>query len=198
MPFIILDLFGVISLGSYKDTCKWVVKHYNLDYDYVYQIMYYKYFSRAALGKMSEAKSFQLTAKELGLKENGVQLRKIHLSFQTLNKPVLELAKSWQAQGVKIVIFSKNTPQQFNEVVRMFHLREYFPHIVNSYNLGIEKKSVKALRYLLIKFKAKAQDALMIDDQAFNFINAKKMGISTILYKNTKQLKKDVSAWLKS
>lgn len=197
MPFIILDLFGVISSGSYKDTCSWVVNKYNLDYDQVYQVMYYKYFSNAALGKISEAEAFRLTAKELGLKETGAELRKIYLSFQTLNKPILEMAKSWQEQGVKIVIFSKNTPQQFNEVVRTFHLREYFPHIINSYNLGIEKKSVKALRYLLTKFKAKAKETLMIDDQAYNFVNADKMGMTTILYKNPGQLKKEVNSWLK-
>jgi HAD superfamily hydrolase (TIGR01509 family) len=81
--------------------------------------------------------------------------------------------------------------------VRMFRLREYFPHIINSYNLGIEKKSVKALRYILTKFKAKAKETLMIDDQAYNFVNADKMGIMTILYKNPGQLKKEVNSWLK-
>lgn len=197
MPFIILDLFGVLSLGSYKDTCSWVVKNYNLNYDQVYQVMYYKYFSNAALGKMSEAEAFRLTAKELGLKETGSELRKIHISFQTLNNPILEMAKSWQEQGVKIVIFSKNTPQQFNEVVRTFHLRKYFPYIINSYNLGTEKKSVKALRYLLAKFKARAKETLMIDDQAYNFVNAEKMGMTTVLYKNPGQLKREVASWLK-
>jgi hypothetical protein len=57
--------------------------------------MHYKYFSKAALGKMSEAEAFRLTVKELGLKESGPELRKIHLSFQTLNIPILEMAKSW-------------------------------------------------------------------------------------------------------
>lgn len=200
IPFIILDLFGVLTLGSYKNTCLWISKKYHLNYNYVYQIVYYKYFSLAALGKnskISEAKSFSLAVKELNICETGPQLRMMHMSFQKLNRPVLRLAQSWQKRGARIVIFSKNTPQQFNEIVRMFSLRKYFPAIVNSYNLGLEKKSSKALRYLLKRFKSVPRHTLMIDDQAYTFVNADKIGIKTLLYKNPVQLKREVNMWLK-
>lgn len=197
MPFIILDLFGVITLGSYKEICSWISKKYSLDYENVYRVVYHEYFSAAALGEITEAQSFCLAAKDLGLKETGAELRKRHLSFQKLNQSVLRLAKVWQKEGARIVVFSKNTPRQFNEIVRLFGLRQFFPIIINSYNLGLEKKSAEALEYLLKKFKADPRQSLMIDDQEYNFVNAKKIGIKAILYKTPEQLKTDVNSWIR-
>jgi HAD superfamily hydrolase (TIGR01509 family) len=196
-PVIILDLFGVLVLGSYKDTCQWIGDKYQLDYSFVYDIVYHKYFSDATRAKITEAKSFSLACKELALEEKGKELRQIHLSFQKLNKEVLSLVLDWQKQGAKVVVFSKNTPQQFNEIVRLFNLRNYFPVIINSYNLKLEKKSKQALNYFFKRFKVTKDQVLMIDDQAYNFINAKKMGIGTVLYKNSSQLKREVNGWLK-
>ena len=198
MPLIILDLFGVLILGSYKETCLWISKKYHLDYHEVYKIAYYKYFSAATLGKITEAKSFSLAAKELGLSETGAELRKIHMSFMKLNRPIFRLAQAWQKRGVKIVIFSKNTPPQFNEIVRLFSLRQYFPTIINSYNLGLEKKSFEALNYLSRRFRTSVDQILMIDDQNYNFVNAKTMGIKTLLYKTPRLLERDVNNWLKN
>lgn len=196
MPLIILDLFGVLVSGSYKNTCQWIADKYKLDYSFVYEIVYHKYFTKATKGEITERQSFKLATQELNLVETGKQLREIHISFQKINKKVLALTSNWQKRGVKVVIFSKNTPQQFNEIVRLFNLRNYFPVIINSYNLKIEKKSKQALNYFLKRFQTTKDQVLMIDDQADNFINAKKMGIKTILYKTPTQLKTKVNAWL--
>lgn len=197
MPLIILDLFGVLVLGSYKDTCLFIANKYSLDYDLVYDIIYHKYFTMATKGQITEAQSFSLACKELALEEKGKELRQIHLSFQKLNKEVLSLALDWQKQGVRVVVFSKNTPQQFNEIVRRFNLRAHLPIIINNYNLKLEKKSKQALNYFFKRFKVTKDHILMIDDQAYNFINAKKMGMGTVLYKNPSQIKREVNSWLK-
>jgi HAD superfamily hydrolase (TIGR01509 family) len=196
MPFIILDLFGVITIGSYKETCEWIAKKYQLDYDTAYQVVYHKYFTAATMGKMTEAQSFALAVKELNLNETGAELRKIHISFQKLNKPIIKLAQDWKNKNAEIVVFSKNTPRQFNEIVSLYRLNRYFPVIINSYNLGLEKKSKEAMEYLLKRFGHSSAETLLIDDQDYNFINAKKIGIETILYQNPAQLKREVRNWL--
>ncbi|MFA6416575.1 MAG: HAD family hydrolase [Patescibacteria group bacterium] len=196
MPFIILDLFGVITIGSYKETCQWIAKKYQLDYDAVYQVVYHKYFTAATMGKMTEAQSFALAVKELNLNETGAELRKIHISFQKLNKPIIKLAQDWKNKKAEIVVFSKNTPRQFNEIVNLYRLNRYFPVIINSYNLGLEKKSKEAMEYLLKRFSHSPAETLLIDDQDYNFINAKKIGIETVLYQNPAQLKREVRNWL--
>lgn len=107
IKLIIVDFYGVMTLGSYKETCIWLSNKYDIDYDYLYKIFYHKYFCKAANKEISEIKSFELPAKELGIGETGEELRKKHLSFQKLNKPVFNLCRKLQKDGYKLLLLSK-------------------------------------------------------------------------------------------
>lgn len=180
-----------MSFGSYQDTCRWLCRKYNFDYKKCYQVVYHKYFCQAVARKMTELQSFSRAAKELGIKENGQELRAKHLSFQKLNKSVFNLAKQLKERGYKILLLSKNTPGQFNEVAGRFGLSKYFD-IINTYCLGIDKGSPCLIKYILKKYKLKPQEVLMSDDQDFNLINPRKIGVNTILYKNFGDFKKKI------
>jgi len=139
IKLIIIDLYGVMIFGSYKDTCKWLVKKYGFDYEKCYQLVYHKYFCRAVARKISEKQSFALTAAELGIKESGDQLRNIHISYFILNRAVLRWAIKKKKEGYKILILSKNTPSQFRYVVNKYSLKKYFT-VINTYYINIDKK----------------------------------------------------------
>lgn len=189
---IVVDFYGVMTRGSYKDTCQWLARKYKLPFDYLYQIIYHKYFSAAAVGKYSERQSFELPAKKLGLKETWQELRAKHLSFQKLRKPVFRLCLDLQKQGYKVLLLSKNTVGQFNYAMRKMSIRKYFKNIINTYYLGLPKGSRKTIKYILKKFKTKPHEVVMIDDQEFNLVVAKAIGVKTILYKNFKQFRKEL------
>lgn len=193
--FIIIDLYGVMSLGSYQDTCRWLCRRYGFDFTECYQTVYHKYFCQAAAKKISEGQSFALAAKELGIRESGPELRRKHLSFQKLNRPVFKLAKDLQAAGYRILLLSKNTPAQFGYTVKNFALRKYFK-IINTYNLGIDKKSPRMINYLLKRYRLSPVEVIMIDDQDFNLAYPKRIGVKTILYKNFRDFRKEIRACL--
>jgi len=90
IKLIIIDFYGVMLKGSYVDTCRWVSKKYGMPHKKCYDVVYHKYFSKAALGKLTEQESFEFPARELGLKETWQELRARHIGFQRLNKPVFE------------------------------------------------------------------------------------------------------------
>ena len=196
IKLIIVDLYGVMSTGSYKDTCKWIAKKYHLDFKEVYEIVYFKYFTPATLGKMTEAQSFQRAVLELGIQEDWKKIRQLHLGFLKLNKPVFKLVKKLQANGHKILLLSKNTPPQFNWSVKNMGLKKTFKHIVNTFYLGLPKSSPKTMKWVCKKFKVRPQEILFCDDQAFNLVAAKKMGVKTILYKNFSQFTKEIKKYL--
>ena len=198
IKLIIVDYYGVLTLGSYKNTCLWLAKKYKLDFDYVYQIIYHKYFSPAALGKITEKQSFALPVKELGLKETWRELRAKHLSFQKKNKPVFNYVLKLQQAGFTVLLLSKNTPQQFNEALKKIGTRKYFKNIINTFDLKLPKASAKMIKYVLKKFKVKPEQVIMIDDQDFNLVEANKLGVKTIYYKNFKQFKKELAGYLKA
>jgi len=145
--------------------------------------------------KISESQSFALAAKELGIKEKGSELRARHLSFQKLNRPVFALAKRLQAQGYKILLLSKNTPGQFREAAGRFGLQALFP-LINTYYLPFDKQSPRMIRYIIKKYSLKPEEVVMTDDQDFNLVYPKKIGVSTILYTNITDLKQKLKAVL--
>ncbi|MBI4050120.1 MAG: HAD hydrolase-like protein [Candidatus Doudnabacteria bacterium] len=189
IKLIIIDFYGVMTCGSYKETCQWIAKKYKLDYRFVYKIVYHKYFGQAALDKITERESFELPARELGLKESWRELLVKHTSFQKLRLSVFNLARDLQKQGYLILLLSKNTRGQFDYALRKMNIRRYFKNIINTLDLKLPKASTKTIRYVLKKFRVKPSETIMVDDQDFNLTEPAKLGVHTILYKNPRQLK---------
>ncbi len=197
MKLIIVDFYGVMSKGNYKNTCRYLAKKYRYDFDYLYKIIYHKYFSAAAVGKISEKESFQGPIKELGLKENWKELRTIHLSFQILNKSVFKYILNLQKQGYIIQLLSKNTPYQFKYTINKLEMKKYFKYIINTYNLKLPKASKKTIQYVLKLHQIKPSETIMIDDQDFNLVEPSKLGVKIILYNNFQQMKSELKNYLK-
>ena len=189
---MIVDFYGVMMLGSYKDTCKWIAKKYNLDYEHVYDVVYHKYFSQAALGEITEEESFAGAVKELSLKETWQELRDKHLSYQILNQDVFNLARELQDKGITILLLSKNTPGQLNFALNKYHIRQYFKNIINTFDLKLPKASPETIAYVLKKFNVKPEETIMTDDQDFNLTEPARAGVHTVLYTDSPTLESKI------
>lgn len=196
IKLIIIDFYGMMTRGSYKNTCHYLANKYGDKFEDVYKIVYHKYFNLAALGKIPENQFLQAAIDELGYPLSGKRLLKIHLSFQKLNKQVFQYCLQLQKRGYKILLLSKNTPLQFKAVLKQMKMRKYFKNIINTFDLGLPKDSPKTIWYVLKKFKVKPQEVAMVDDQDFNLKAAEKMELRTILYKNFNQFKKELERYL--
>src|SRR3990167_4573337 len=60
-----MDLYGIISLGSYWDVTNWLAKKFRIDPEKIYAVLYHKYFSRAAMGEITERELFKGALSEL-------------------------------------------------------------------------------------------------------------------------------------
>lgn len=192
IKLIIVDFYGVMTQGSYRETCQWLSKKYGIGYKKLYDIVYHKYFSAAAVGKITERASFAGPIKEFGFRETWQELRRKHLSFQKLNRPVFDLCRELQRAGFTILLLSKNTPWQFKFALKKLKIRRYFKNIINTYDLKLPKASKKTIQAVLKKFNVSPQEAIMIDDQEFNLVQAEKLGVKTIFCKNIARFKQDV------
>ncbi len=202
IKLIIIDFHGVMTKGSYKETCRWLEKKYKKGMailliiytnDYLYEVVYHKWFSQAAVGKISERESFAGAVRELGLDESWQELRAKHLSFQKLNKSVFNFCLKLQREGFIILLLSKNTRYQFSYALRKMNIREYFKNIINTLDFGYNKSSPRTIKLIMKKYKVKPQEIIMVDDQDFNLVEPKKLGVHTILYKNFQQMKDDLN-----
>ena len=197
IKLIIVDFYGVVMRGSYKDTCRWLASKYKMDYDKLYRIVYHKYFISAIKGRVSEKESFQLAIKELGIKENWRELRKKHLSFEKINKLVFNFCRDLQKKGHTILLLSQSTPPQLASKLKEFKIRKYFKNIINTYDYKLPKADKRVIRKALKKFRVKPEETIMIDDQDFNLVEAEKLGVKIIHCQNFGKFKKDMKKILK-
>ncbi len=121
------------------------------------------------------------------------KLEKIYNSQISINKPVLNLAKQLKDRGFNLVILANASKEWINIKIKKFHLNKIFTKIYSSSSLGFGKPKPEAFTYVLNDLKVKAADVVFIDNQKNNIKTAKKLGIRSILFKNLKQLKKDLS-----
>jgi FMN phosphatase YigB (HAD superfamily) len=189
---VIMDLYGIISLGSYWDVTFWLAKKYHIDPEKIYGVLYHKYFNMAAMGKITERQLFVLALEELGIDMDWKTVRDKHLTFQKLNMPAVRLCQELEEHGYTILLLSKNIPPHFSQTKKRFGLRKYFRHITNTYDLGLAKASKETMLWALTKFKVKPEEVLLCDDQDFNLVEAGKMGIKTVLYTDFRSFKRSV------
>jgi len=195
---IIMDLYGIISLGSYWDVTNWLAKKFHIDPKKIYAILYHKYFNRAAMGEITERELFTGALKELKIDMDWKMVRDKHLAFQIPNEPAIRLCQDLQKQGYIVLLLSKNIPAHFAHTKRHFMLKKYFKYITNTFDLGLPKSSKKTILWVMKEFKVKPAEIVFCDDQAFNLVEAKKIGIKTVLYQDFHSFKRKLLQMLSS
>ena len=193
---IIIDFNGVIVSGNYIVLTKWLAKKYHQKENYIYEILYHKWFNLAAEGKITEKAFFVNALKELGFPLSWQAARKQFMSAIKPNKLLIKYLVDLKNRGYTIVILSKNVPSQFNEGVKISGVRKHFKNLINTFDLDLPKASKKTIRLVLKKFQAKAAESVYIDDQDFNLVEAKKLGVKTLVYKNYRKLRSDLEKTL--
>jgi len=108
-----------------------------------------------------------------------------------LNKELYDFAFKLQKKGYKIVILSNQwyiskKAKVPKNLVRKFDL------VVISCDVGIRKPDKDIYKFLLEKLKIEPNKIIFIDDLKRNLFVAKKLGTQTILFKNNKQLFKQL------
>jgi len=192
IKLLIIDFNGVLAYGNYHTLAGWLARKYHREEKEIYQILYHKWFNKAAEGLISEKSFFEKALNELGFPLTWQAARKKYMSAVIPNKLLVRYLVGVQKSGVKILILSKNVPSQFREGVKICGLRKHFRNILNTFDLGLPKANRQTMLYIMKKFKVEAGDCVFIDDQDFNLVKARKLGIHTIVYKNFPQLKKEL------
>ncbi|MFT4303058.1 MAG: HAD hydrolase-like protein [Candidatus Woesearchaeota archaeon] len=188
IKLVIFDAYGVTLEGGYPKTCKEISKKFNLNYEYVYNIVYKKYFNQAAERKITQNQAWNKAIKELEINISVKEIKKVHYSYIRINKKTVNFAKKLK---INTLLLSKNTRSQFYETNKILGFQKYFKNIMNTWEYNLQKADKKTCLYIIKKFNIKPQEIIYTDDQKENLIEAKKLGINTILFKNFKQFKSE-------
>ena len=104
---------------------------------------------------------------------------------------ILELAKSLR-QNYKTAYFTNYSKDYWDPIARKFDLKPYFDFGIVSYQIQSRKPAPKGFLVILKQFKVKPEEAVFIDDSSRNVVEAGKLGIHTILFKDKKQIQQEL------
>ena len=197
---IIFDVGGVLALGEYifvdnkqrNSVHLDVAKDLKISLDQWFDAIDTNY-TKALEGTISEEKSSKVIAKNV--KTTVKKLEKITTKAYKKNfkqnKQLFKKAFELKKQGYKIAVLSDQWHLS-KEALMPDKLYKRFDKVVVSCDVGVRKPNPKIYKLILKKLKLPAKQTLFIDNQEWNIKPAKKLGMKTILYKNNKQLFKEL------
>jgi len=200
---IIFDVCGVLALDKYPDAEKYnrkvlgvheyVAKKLKISLDQYFDSIDTDY-TKSMAGEISEEKVVKEIA--TNLKITPKKLRKLYLgaykSHFKQNKKLFEELSKLEKQGYVLAVLSDQW--HLSEDPLMPHkLYKRFGVLIVSCDVGLRKPNPKIYKFALKKLKLKPSQTVFVDNQEWNLKPAKKLGMKTILFKNNKQLFKDLN-----
>jgi epoxide hydrolase-like predicted phosphatase len=190
---IIFDIGGVMaSENNLKDHYEPLCKALKIDKKEFFRLRD-KYVSKSACGKISGKEMIKKFAKELNINYGFLLKNWIKYKIKSIRKNIKleKIIKRLKKNGYRIASLS-NVLDIHYELCNKKHIYDVFDFNIVSFKEGISKPDKRIYKLLLKKLKMKGKEVVFIDDYQICLDGAKKLGITTILFKNNKQLAKDL------
>lgn len=193
IKLIMFDFNGVTVKGSYPETMKYFAKRYGGNWKKLYAVFYTHYFNLAATNEISLQESWTRPLKEFHIPLTWQQAIELHLKLQYLNMSVAQYVLSLRKKGYLCIVVSKNHTIYWKKYKQRMRFHTYFDEVINLQEFNLPKAHSKTIRFLCRRYHMKPNEIIYIDDQQQNLAPAKKLGVHTILYKNFKQMRKEIT-----
>jgi len=202
---IIFDIGGVLELGKYskpKDNHQalgahqFMARKLKISLDQYFDSIDTTYVMSIE-GHVSKSETIRIIAKNFKISEKRlIRLYKkaYRKNFKT-NKQLYNLAFKLKKTH-KIAILSDQWYLSKKALVKPKYTKK-FDVVVISYDVGLRKPNPKIYKLVRKKLNIPFKNCLFIDNQKWNIKPAKELGIQTILFKNNKQLSKQLLRCLK-
>ena len=197
---IIFDVGGVLALGAFILVENKQRNSVHLDIAKGLKISLDQWFdsidsvyAKSLEGNISEDKTSKIIAKNVRVTTKKLEkiAKKAYKKEFKQNKQLFKKAFELKKQGYKIAVLSDQWYLS-KEALMPPKLYKKFDEVVVSCDVGVRKPNLKIYKLILKKLKLPAKQTLFIDNQEWNIKPAKKIGMKTILFKNNKQLFKEL------
>lgn len=187
---IVFDWFGVCTEEFSKRLVRGLGKKINRN-GYAILESYKKYELDFTLAKISSRNVLKNMFRDLKVDKNVDDYLHIFNKTSKIRNDVLKLAKMLKKR-YKTALLSDNFYEMTRTIRKKINLRDYFGIALFSNEVGLVKKRDKIYKVVIKKLGFKPGECVLIDDRKENIKRAKRLGINGILFKNIKQLKRDL------
>ena len=156
-----------------------------------FEKMYLSLLYRAEVNEFSGKEVWNRILKNYNLKANPKTIIETMMNAKQAHQDILALAKELRTR-YKTAYFTNYNEEYWKCIERRFDLLPYFNWGVVSYQVKTRKPAVVGFNIILKHFKVQPEEAVFIDDQEKNLVEARTLGIQTILFKDKEQLIKEL------
>lgn len=197
---IVFDVGGVIFLprnkeinllSSFREACS-LLKGIDIDFEKDYEDIREIYLESSA-NKISKKKTLELLSKKLKIPNDRIKMAFLEayknniLENKKLYNFILKLKKAGYKIGISSIQFHLS-----KDILIPKRFYKDFDALEVSCEDGFRKPDPHAFQFILKKLDVQPEEAVFIDDGQKNLEPAKKLGMKTILFKNNKQLFKQL------
>ena len=191
IKYILLDVHGVITDGmERKRFLRFMQKKYKIDYE-EHNKLWTAHLKKLDVGKEKASKYLNEINKRFGRNFSVNEYYGIFLKRIIPNKVFLGTLN--EIKGIKICIVSDTLPPITSGLRKIFGSKFQSYKKYYSYNVGKTKSNLGFFAYVLKDLHAQAKDCIFIDDNEGNVKLARKVGINSILFRNTNQATKIIN-----
>ena len=183
---IIFDIGGVIANDVEEPLFRRIAKEQKISFKSIWKARK-RNWELASTGRMSENTYWKNMLSQTKIKGGIALMKKRARQQMAATKGIIGLIRKL-CMKYTLAIISDNSKEWAGYVVAKYNLKRYFKVITTSDRAGIRKPHPRIYRVTLKKLGLKPEECVFIDNHGFNLAPARKMGMKTILFRNTKQL----------
>jgi FMN phosphatase YigB (HAD superfamily) len=190
IKLIIFDLSGVCFTNEEPPYIKYLCEEYNYkheEFDNFYQSMLVK----AETGKITGEEVWSILIERYNIPKTTNQIVDEMMELKEAKLETLDLAFLLR-KNYKVTYLTNYCKLYWDAIIKIFDLSKWFNFGLVSYQIGHRKPSKEGFLALMKKFDAKPKETLFIDDSKSNLAEAEKLGITTLLFTNPSNLRKDL------
>lgn len=192
---VILDLGGVLSVGKKEEFAEgvheFVSRKLDISLDQYLDSIDTTY-ADAISGKISGRKALKDMAKNLNVSPD--KLKKVYMEAYRKNfkrdEKLYQFVLKLKKKGYKISIISDIWEIAKEALIDRRYSR--FDDVVTSCDVGSRKTNTKIFRVALKRLNVNPKEAIFTDNQKWNLVSPRKLGITPVWYRSRKQFIKEL------
>ena len=191
---IVFDCGGVFLSKSWNDkSCHIIPKKLRISKDKATEI-FYKHWPEIQIGKEDEDSFFEDLLKNSSEKVSLKEIKEIYYDCIDKIDDTFEIIKKLHKK-YSLFTLTNQGKEWMKFKIKKFKLKRYFKDFICASFVGVAKPDKKIYEILLERTGLKPDECIFIDNLEDNLKPAKNMGYNVILFKNAKQLKKELSKY---
>jgi HAD superfamily hydrolase (TIGR01509 family) len=191
LSVLAFDLGGVLFSDGTKEFLEYVHRAYGADIARAEELLNGALGSSYREGKVTRSEFWSTFRRELSLSAPEDELEARWIDGYRLDEGTRDLIQELSSR-YDLYYLSDNVAERVEAVERRYHFLRLFKGGVFSHEVGVRKPERRIYQLLLERTRVAAPQVLYVDDKDWALVPAAQLGMTTVLFHDSKQLRHEL------